>query len=217
MQQKGCILQMELIEITIISIIITSLVAYIIYTIINRQSIIDNKIRDLEDELGKEMEQKYIRKETELIEAHTKEIVETRKIISENSAKFEQELNNVMNSSYAVIEAKDKEIQTLIGEIDDKIKKAREESVKKSKEVISGKVAEQLVPYFPNFKYNPKDMHFIGSPIDYIIFNGLDAGNLVEIVLLEVKNGKSTLNAREKQVKNCVSFKYEIYKVENKI
>jgi len=50
------------------------------------------------------------------------------------------------------------------------------DAVKKSKAVVAGKVAEQIVPFLPEFKYNPKDARFIGSPIDFIVFDGLDEG-----------------------------------------
>ena len=49
-------------------------------------------------------------------------------------------------------------------------------AVKKSKAVVAGKVAEQIAPFLPEFKYNPKDARFIGSPIDFIVFDGLDEG-----------------------------------------
>jgi len=50
------------------------------------------------------------------------------------------------------------------------------DAVKKSKAVVAGKVAEQIAPFLPEFKYNPKDARFIGSPIDFIVFDGLDEG-----------------------------------------
>jgi len=39
--------------------------------------------------------------------------------------------------------------------------------------VIAGKVSEHLIPYLPEFRYNPKDARFIGSPIDLIYSTGL--------------------------------------------
>ena len=34
------------------------------------------------------------------------------------------------------------------------------DAVKKSKAVVAGKVAEQIAPFLPEFKYNPKDARF---------------------------------------------------------
>ncbi len=39
-------------------------------------------------------------------------------------------------------------------------KNIREDAIKKSQAVIMGKITEHLVPYFPDFKYNPKDLRF---------------------------------------------------------
>jgi len=56
---------------------------------------------------------------------------------------------------------------------------------------LLGKITEHFIPYLPMFKYNPKDARFIGSPIDFIVFDGLSEGEIRKIVLVEVKAGKS--------------------------
>ena len=43
-------------------------------------------------------------------------------------------------------------------------------SQKKSSEVRTGQIVEQLAPFLDNFKYDPKKLHFMGMPIDYIYF-----------------------------------------------
>ena len=60
----------------------------------------------------------------------------------------------------------------------------RKDAINKSRSVIIGKVTEYLVPFFPGFKYNPKDVRFIGTPIDILIFDGLDEGNIRKIILV---------------------------------
>ena len=49
----------------------------------------------------------------------------------------------------------------------------REEAIRGSQAVTLGKSLEHLIPYFPDFPYNPKDVRFLGSPIDLIVFDGL--------------------------------------------
>ncbi len=83
-------------------------------------------------------------------------------------------------------------------------KEIRRDAIEKSKAVITGKVTEHLTPYLPGFKYNPKDARFIGSPIDLIVFDGLDEGDLRRIVFVEVKSGKSTLSKREKLIGDAI-------------
>ena len=56
------------------------------------------------------------------------------------------------------------------------VARERAEAVKQSRAVNRGLVAEQLAPHMVNFPFNPKDCHFIGQPVDYVIFSGLDAG-----------------------------------------
>ena len=83
----------------------------------------------------------------------------------------------------------------------------RRDAIEKSKAVIAGKVSEHLIPYLPEFRYNPKDARFIGSPIDLIVFDGLDEGDLRKIVFVEVKSGKSTLSKRERLIRDAVEQK----------
>jgi predicted Holliday junction resolvase-like endonuclease len=74
-----------------------------------------------------------------------------------------------------------------------------------------GQVTEHLIPYFPDFKYNPKDARFIGTPVDFVVFNGLSEGNVKKIVFVEVKTGKTgNLTTRERQVRDVVERK-EVY------
>ena len=97
------------------------------------------------------------------------------------------------------------------------IEKQRAEAIKQSRAVNRGLVAEQLAPHMAGFAYNPKDCVFVGKPVDYVVFAGLDAGKLDRIVLLEVKTGESGMNARERQIRDAVlagRVGYEIFRLE---
>jgi predicted Holliday junction resolvase-like endonuclease len=80
----------------------------------------------------------------------------------------------------------------------------RQDAVERSQAVTAGKVHEQLLPYLPEFPYNPKDARFLGSPVDLIIFDGLADGQVRRVVFLEVKTGGSTLTVRERQVRDVI-------------
>lgn len=86
-------------------------------------------------------------------------------------------------------------------------RRIREDAVKKSQAVTLGKVTEHLIPYLPDFAYNPRDVRFLGSPIDLIVFDGLDEGDLGDIVFIEVKTGDADLNSRERRVREAVQSK----------
>ncbi len=83
--------------------------------------------------------------------------------------------------------------------------KVRKQAIKSSEAVTLGKSLEHLLPYFPDFPYNPKDARFMGSPVDLVVFDGLSEGNLQQVVFIEVKTGKTAhLPKREQQVKSCI-------------
>jgi predicted Holliday junction resolvase-like endonuclease len=80
----------------------------------------------------------------------------------------------------------------------------RHEAIQKSQAVTVGKVTEHFVPYLPGFAYNPKDARFLGSPIDFIVFDGLNDGEVKGIVFVEVKTGASALSTRERRIREAV-------------
>ena len=80
----------------------------------------------------------------------------------------------------------------------------RQDAVQRSQAVTTGKVHEQLVPYLPEFGFNPKDARFLGSPVDLLVFDGLDDGELRRVVFIEIKTGGSGLTGRERQVRDVV-------------
>jgi len=52
-----------------------------------------------------------------------------------------------------------------------------------------------------------------GSPIDLIVFDGLDEGELRKIVFVEVKSGKSVLSKRERLIKDAIEKKKVEWKI----
>ncbi len=83
----------------------------------------------------------------------------------------------------------------------------REDAVQRSYAVTRGKIIEQLVPYLPQFSFNPKDARFLGTPIDFIVFDGLAEDKCDRVVFVEVKTGSSNLSTRERRVRDAIKEK----------
>jgi predicted Holliday junction resolvase-like endonuclease len=84
----------------------------------------------------------------------------------------------------------------------EEIVKAR---LKASRAVLGGLVSEQMAPLLPGFPFDPGDCRFIGKPVDFLVFNGMNQKNISEVVFLEVKSGASkTLNDQEKKLRDAV-------------
>ena len=77
------------------------------------------------------------------------------------------------------------------------------------------KVTKHIVLYLPGFDLDPKDIRFLGTPIDLIAFKGLNGSEEIEIVFIEVKTGRSVLSARERAVKKAVEEKKVSWRVFN--
>ena len=85
----------------------------------------------------------------------------------------------------------------------------RKDSVNRSRSTLKGKIAEQMAPVLPDFGFNPADARFIGSPVDYIVFDGLtrvsdDKGDDIQIVFMDVKKGSGALTRTQRLIKLAV-------------
>ena len=77
--------------------------------------------------------------------------------------------------------------------------------LKQSRAVLGGLVCEQIAPMLPGFPYDPGDCRFIGKPVDFIVFRGMNEKKISEVIFLEVKSGKNpSLNEQEKRLKDAV-------------
>lgn len=87
----------------------------------------------------------------------------------------------------------------------EKLEKISKEAVAKSKAVIRGQVAEEIVPMFKNFPYTLSDLKFFGQPLDYIVFENMSAvrdgiDKEITIVFADVKSN----TARNSKVQNAI-------------
>jgi len=98
------------------------------------------------------------------------------------------------------------EIGRLVGEktATDKFPEAKKAALRRSRSVLGGMFAEQLAPYLPNFPFSPTEAKFIGAPIDFLVFKGLDDQRIEEVIFVEVKSGSARLNHNEHSLKDAI-------------
>ena len=82
----------------------------------------------------------------------------------------------------------------------------RQDAIKKSQAVTIGKVTEHIIPYFSGiFPYNPKEARFIGSPIDLIVFDGMETDlDNISVHFIEVKTNTSALTPKQRAIKYAI-------------
>jgi predicted Holliday junction resolvase-like endonuclease len=114
-------------------------------------------------------------------------------------------------------------IEGLLQEHERTIAEARRESLQKSRSSLKGQIAEQMAPLLPGFRYLPADARFLGDPVDYVVFSGYTAlrdsrteATDLEIVLLEVKQGASSLSPFQRAIGKSVlegRVRFEILRI----
>jgi predicted Holliday junction resolvase-like endonuclease len=77
--------------------------------------------------------------------------------------------------------------------------------LKQSRAVIGGLVSEQMAPLLPGFPFDPGDCRFIGKPVDFLVFKGMNEKEITEVIFLEVKSGAArVLNDQEKKLREAI-------------
>jgi predicted Holliday junction resolvase-like endonuclease len=82
---------------------------------------------------------------------------------------------------------------------------------KKSSEVRTGKIAEQIAPFLEDYPRNPRTARFIGDPIDFVHFDE------DKVTFVEVKSGKSQLSKKQRGIRDMIKdgkVEFIIYRVE---
>ena len=85
-------------------------------------------------------------------------------------------------------------------------------SQKKSSEVRLGQIGEHFAPLLKDFPYDSKNARFLGSPIDFVVFD-LDNNR---IIFMEFKTGTSKETAKQRQVRDIIkagNVTYEVMRV----
>ncbi|MDR2516651.1 MAG: hypothetical protein LBC88_04625 [Spirochaetaceae bacterium] len=77
--------------------------------------------------------------------------------------------------------------------------------LKQSRAVIGGLVSEQMAPLLPGFPFDPGDCRFVGKPVDFIVFRGMNGHGIGEVIFLEVKSGaERRLSDQEKRLRDTI-------------
>lgn len=88
------------------------------------------------------------------------------------------------------------------------VQDARAQSVAISKGTTRGLAAEHLAPFFPEMveQFAPGDWRFLGTPVDFVVFDGLGEEAVSRVVLVEVKSGrKGGLSTRQAALRAAVN------------
>lgn len=124
-----------------------------------------------------------------------------RSIELEKKLKEQEDLNKAVEDSYRVI------VQEL-AEVHSKLKKTV--SQKKSSEVKTGLIVEQMAPFLEGFPYEPEKANFLARPLDFVVFD--DTG----VHFVEVKSGLAQLSSKQRKIRDLIAdnkVTFEVYRI----
>lgn len=82
---------------------------------------------------------------------------------------------------------------------------------KKSSEVRTGRIVEQISPFLSDYPLPPGSARFIGEPIDFVHFDD------DKITFVEVKSGKSQLSKKQRMIRDLIKegkVDFILYRIE---
>jgi predicted Holliday junction resolvase-like endonuclease len=84
--------------------------------------------------------------------------------------------------------------------------KLRSDAVKRSMGVNFGKITEHLIPFSKHLEeFDPRDVRFIGSPVDLMIFDGATTkDDVIDIYFVEIKTGSGQLSKKQKTIRDAI-------------
>jgi len=89
----------------------------------------------------------------------------------------------------------------------DAIKDARKDTAARQRSTIKGDISEIIAPWSMNTVDSVKELKFLGNPIDFVGFKGLDGDGEIEIKFIEIKSGRSKLNKNQRRIRDAVAAK----------
>jgi predicted Holliday junction resolvase-like endonuclease len=142
------------------------------------------------------------------------EIAALQQQLGEERARHAAELAEVKRSVAVELAAKKSELEL------DFVKNKRheaEQTAARSRIALVAKIAEHFAPLLGGFNYNFKDCRHVGELFDFLVFDGLEEGEIRNVVFLEVKSRRSgtrVTNPRERLLKQAIEegrVRYEVY------
>lgn len=104
--------------------------------------------------------------------------------------------------------------EALEKEYEQKLERERKQAIEKSRAVQRGQVIEQFFPLLAGL--DPESIRYLGQPVDFLVFRGLeksrkdeghkegDRKDEIEVVLVEIKTGKSQENERQRRLRRAI-------------
>ena len=195
----------ETIILVCVSVVVVMIISHFYYKnkYMGAKAEIDSKSANIEAIISAEIAEVRIKAEMEKtgLERETRiEIMKLRENLSEaieNQNRSMQEIAKVTAETQLWKANEEKLMQK-------RIRDARDDALERSRAVLKGKIGEQMAPILDIFPFDVADARFLGSPIDFVVFNGYSDGQTEEVILVEIKTGKSRLSKRERDIKKVV-------------
>ena len=110
-------------------------------------------------------------------------------------------------------ESNEQKISEQESEFEEKEGEIREKAVERGRAQVPEMVRKSMDGQFAKLSYDPYDIKAILHPVEFVIFNGMNSGNLNDIVLLSRSSTNQYLQNLQKSVAKVIEEKLYDWKV----
>lgn len=156
----------------------------------------------------------FITVETEAWEGMTQRLGEAQRLLGEERAAHKAEMIQVQSKAISDMQEFRASVEL---EMAQRKRATAQETTARSRVSLVAKISEHFAPLLKGFPYNFKDARHIGELFDFLVFDGLEDGEIRNVVFLEVKtkrSGARVSNPRERMLRDAINagrVSYEIF------
>jgi predicted Holliday junction resolvase-like endonuclease len=167
-----------------------------------------------EEEPASSSEPKLVASVDERISGLEAQLAEAHGLLGEERANHQAQLKAVQDSALSAM--RDYKAKIDLENAEAKVKEAKA-TAQRSRVALVAKISEHFAPLLAGFPYNFKDARHVGELFDFLVFDGLEDGEIRNIVFLEVKAreaGSRISNKRERLLRDAViagRVRYEVF------
>lgn len=112
-----------------------------------------------------------------------------------------------------IFDAKDRILEKIEEKFAEEVDEIKQKAVERGRKQVPKLVNQSINKKFASLKYDPYDIKAILHPIDFVVFNGMNKGQVQDVTLLSSKTKNSYIQNFHKAIADVVKEKRYDWKV----
>ena len=94
--------------------------------------------------------------------------------------------------------------ETMIADLEEDENELRKKAIEKVRKKELPKLLKSIIPTFAMYRLDPQDIKTVFHPIDFVAFNGLNAGRMDKVLMLDHKSSDSDRISIQRSISDTI-------------